>query len=206
MLQRRTAPGRFVGKCRSTMTDAPDRLSCSISERGAERTNASEMQGARPVTTYCSVRPPRHVPPSALTLNTVSPPNRYHSKIGFACNSVMPISCHRHRKVTDRHRKVTRGRQIPEKRLRRVRCKPPRRHFRNSGTRLPPKNKQRNALMKHRDGERIADLLSLSRKPRRNGAAFPTPTTKLAFVGPAPLREVRGCRGAQVRRTMSPWL
>ena len=115
MLQRRTAPGRFVGKCKSTMTDAPDRLSCSISERGAERTNANEMQGAGPVTPYCSVRPPRHVPPSALTLNTVSPPNRYHSKIGFACNSVMPISCHRHRKVTDRHRKVTHGRRIPEK-------------------------------------------------------------------------------------------
>jgi hypothetical protein len=94
--------------------DAPERLSCSISERGAERTNASEMQGARPVTTYCSVRPPRHVPPSALTLNTVSPPNRYHSKIGSACYSVMLISCHRHRKVTDRHRKVTCSSPKPE--------------------------------------------------------------------------------------------
>jgi len=114
MLQRRTAPGRFVGKCKSTMTDAPERLSCSISERGAERTNASEMQGTGPVTAYCSVRPPRHVPPSALTLNTVSPPNRYQSKIGSACNSVMPISCHRHRKVTDRHRKSTYSSGIPE--------------------------------------------------------------------------------------------
>ena len=114
MLQRRTTPGRFVGKCSSTMTDAPDRLSCSISGRGAERTNAKEMQGGGPVTTYCSIQPPRHVPPSALTLNTVSPPNRYHSKIGLTCNSVLPISCHRHRKVTDRHRKVTHSSRKPE--------------------------------------------------------------------------------------------
>src|SRR6266568_646692 len=114
MLQRRTTPGRFVGKCSSTMTDAPDRLSCSISRCGVERTNANEMQGTEPATTYCPVRSPRHVPPSALTLNTVSPPNRYQSRIGFACNCVMPISCHKHRKVTDRYREVADGSRIPE--------------------------------------------------------------------------------------------
>src|SRR5882672_8904982 len=53
MLQRRTTSGIFVGKCSSTGPDAPDRLSCSISRCGAERTNANEMQGAGPVTTYC---------------------------------------------------------------------------------------------------------------------------------------------------------
>src|SRR5258706_15256145 len=113
MLQRRTTPGRFVGKCKSTVADAPDRLNCSISRRGAERTNANEMQGAGPVTTYCPVRSPRHAP-LALTLNTLSPPKRNHIKIDFACNSVMPVPCHRHRKVADRHRKVTCSSGIPE--------------------------------------------------------------------------------------------
>src|SRR5713101_7879390 len=112
MLQRRTKPGRSVGK--STTTDAPDRLNCSISRRGAEGTNANEIQGTGPVTTYCPVRSPRHAPLSAPTLNTLSPPNRNHRKKGFACNSVLPISCHGHRKVTDRHRKVIDSSGIPE--------------------------------------------------------------------------------------------
>src|SRR5713101_4434301 len=137
MLQRRTKPGRSVGK--STTTDAPDRLNCSISRRGAEGTNANEIQGTGPVTTYCPVRSPRHAPLSAPTLNTLSPPNRNHRKKGFACNSVLPISCHGHRKVTDRHRKVIDSSGIPETGAW-LRRKPRESIFRKSGTRFPPKS------------------------------------------------------------------
>ena len=85
MRQRRTTPGRSVGKCIPTMTVAPDRESCSISTCGAERTNANEMQGAKPVVMHWPVRPPHHASPSALTLNTPkSPKPPSTSRISFA--------------------------------------------------------------------------------------------------------------------------
>ena len=78
MRQRRTTPGRSVGKCISPMTVAPDRESCSISRCGVERTSANEMPGAipatEPVVLYWPVRPPHHASPSALTLNTPKSP------------------------------------------------------------------------------------------------------------------------------------
>jgi|ERR1700716_53528 hypothetical protein len=65
MRQRKTTPARLVGKCKSTRTDGPDRLSCSISTRGAERANANEMQGTEPATTYG--RSPTAVPRPAIS-------------------------------------------------------------------------------------------------------------------------------------------
>ena len=184
MLQRRTAPGIFVGKCSSTGPEGPDRLSCSISRRGAERTNANEMQGIEPATTYCPVRSPRHAPPSAPTLNTtLSPPNRNHSKIGFACNSVLPISCHRHRKVTDRHRKVTHSSEIPETGCVAFGANCGESISQEIGNPVPAQNQQRNACVKHRgrewtrrsrDTSTIADLQRcvLESKARQRGVSY----------------------------------
>jgi hypothetical protein len=54
------------------MTVAPDRETRSLSICGAKRTNANdEMQGAKPVTVFRSVRPPRQASRAAPTLNTL---------------------------------------------------------------------------------------------------------------------------------------
>jgi hypothetical protein len=166
------------------MTDAPDRLSCSISRRGAERTNANEMQGTEPAATHCPVRPPRHA--SALTLNTLSPPssppNRNHSKISFACNSVLRIPCHCHRKVTDRHRKITYSSGVPETGSVALGTNCGESISREIGNPVPAQNQQRNASREaswpRTDASRdtFSDCRSAAPcpwKPRRSGAAFP---------------------------------
>src|SRR5438270_917147 len=112
MRQLRKISGRSVGKCSSRTTVAPDRTSCSICARGAERTNVNEMPGdeAAAAPTHDPVGPSRHA--IAPTLNTPKSPKRpTPNTIGSASCAVMPISCHSHRKVIRQRRGIN---QRPE--------------------------------------------------------------------------------------------
>ena len=72
MRQRRTMPGRSVGKCMSKMMVVPERESRGACAYGTTGTNANETHGPKPLARG-PVGPPRHASPAAPRLNTPTP-------------------------------------------------------------------------------------------------------------------------------------
>jgi len=104
--------GRSVGKCRSRVTPAPDRESCSNSAYGAERTNANETLGnerlgaeGRGRARHNAWRAPIAMPRLAASAAAKHPkvPQIPTRTISRARSGVWRISCQRHKKVGDRH-------------------------------------------------------------------------------------------------------